>query len=81
MQEGGSALSVASKLDCSDYGTLVDVGGASGSLLADLLEHHPHLHGILFDLPQVWYFPIELAASLNGHGPQATGDMHQGECQ
>lgn len=53
LQEGGGALSVASHLDCSQYGTLVDVGGASGSLLAEVLERHPRLHGILFDLPQV----------------------------
>ncbi|KAK9826326.1 hypothetical protein WJX74_009202 [Apatococcus lobatus] len=51
--EGGGALSVASQLDCSQYGTLVDVGGASGSLLAEVLDRHSNLHGILFDLPQV----------------------------
>lgn len=31
---------------------LVDVGGGRGHLLASLLERNPHLHGILYDLPQ-----------------------------
>ncbi|MGH3794033.1 MAG: methyltransferase [Pseudonocardiaceae bacterium] len=32
---------------------VVDVGGGNGLLLARLLERHPHLRGIVFDLPQV----------------------------
>ena len=32
--------------------TVVDVGGGNGSLLAGLLERHPGLHGIVFDLPE-----------------------------
>jgi O-methyltransferase domain len=31
----------------------IDIGGSSGSLLAALLQRHPHSSGILFDLPQV----------------------------
>jgi hypothetical protein len=30
----------------------VDVGGGNGSLLLALLERHPALHGIVFDLPE-----------------------------
>ena len=32
--------------------TVVDVGGGTGSLLAEILRAHPHLHGILVDLPR-----------------------------
>jgi ubiquinone/menaquinone biosynthesis C-methylase UbiE len=32
---------------------LVDVGGGDGSLLVALLDKHPTIHGVLFDLPQV----------------------------
>jgi O-methyltransferase domain/Dimerisation domain len=32
--------------------TVVDVGGGNGSLLAGLLEQHPGLRGIVFDLPE-----------------------------
>jgi O-methyltransferase domain/Dimerisation domain len=35
-----------------DGETVVDVGGGNGSLLAELLEIHPGLHGIVFDLPE-----------------------------
>ena len=32
--------------------TVVDVGGGNGSLLAKLLERHPGMRGIVFDLPE-----------------------------
>jgi O-methyltransferase domain/Dimerisation domain len=31
---------------------VVDVGGGNGSLLLALLEHHPQMRGIVFDLPE-----------------------------
>ena len=34
-------------------GTVVDVGGGNGTLLATLLAEHPQLHGVLFDQPHV----------------------------
>ena len=33
--------------------TIVDIGGGHGALLAAVLRAHPHLAGILFDLPSV----------------------------
>jgi hypothetical protein len=39
--------------DFSGFGTIVDVGGGRGALLASLLAAHPHQHGVLFDLPHV----------------------------
>jgi len=32
--------------------TVVDVGGGNGSLLGALVERHPEMHGIVFDLPE-----------------------------
>ena len=32
--------------------TIVDVGGGNGSLLLALLERHPQMRGIVFDLPE-----------------------------
>ncbi len=32
--------------------TLVDVGGGTGAMLAEILRTQPHLHGILVDLPR-----------------------------
>jgi len=35
------------------FDTIADMGGGIGSLLAKLLEVHPTVHGVLFDLPGV----------------------------
>lgn len=32
--------------------TIVDVGGGTGAMLAEILRAHPHLHGTLVDLPR-----------------------------
>ena len=45
--------SVLEAYDFSRFGTVVDVGGGRGALLAALLAAHPHQHGVLFDLPHV----------------------------
>jgi hypothetical protein len=39
-------------LDWRGDETVVDVGGGNGSLLVGLLERHPGLRGIVFDLPE-----------------------------
>ncbi len=39
--------------DCSTVGTVADVGGAHGVLLAAILDANPAARGILFDLPHV----------------------------
>ena len=39
--------------DFSRFGTVVDVGGGQGALLAAILAAHPVLRGVLFDLPHV----------------------------
>jgi hypothetical protein len=33
--------------------TIVDLGGADGAVLASILPAHPHMRGVLFDLPHV----------------------------
>ena len=42
---------VAAAYDFSRLGTVVDVGGSAGQLLAAILERYPQLRGILFDRP------------------------------
>ena len=44
------AQSVASTLDFSGLGVVMDVGGGHGELLATILAQQPSLHGVLFDL-------------------------------
>jgi hypothetical protein len=39
--------------DFSGIGVLADIGGGNGSTLVGILERHPEMRGILFDLPGV----------------------------
>jgi SAM-dependent methyltransferase len=39
--------------DWSGVGRVADVGGGTGTALAAVLAAHPHLHGVLFDRPDV----------------------------
>src|SRR5262249_37851907 len=50
---GEEPAAVAAAYDFSKVGTIVDVGGATGHLLATLLQRYPTPRGILFDLPHV----------------------------
>src|SRR5260370_10443823 len=47
------APTVAGAYDFSATQALVDVGGGHGQMLASILQAHPTLHGVLFDLPHV----------------------------
>jgi len=47
------APTVAAAYDFSATQTLVDVGGGHGQMLASILQTHPTLYGVLFDLPNV----------------------------
>jgi O-methyltransferase/methyltransferase family protein len=51
-----SAATIRAVLEAFDFaqaGTLVDVGGGTGELLAAILAANPTLRGVLFDLPHV----------------------------
>ncbi len=47
------ATAIADAYNFADSGTVVDVGGGDGTLLAVLLKAYPSLHGVLFDQPAV----------------------------
>ncbi len=47
------AQAVAASYDFSGFNTIVDVGGAQGSLISTIVRANPHLKGILFDLPEI----------------------------
>jgi hypothetical protein len=49
----GVRAAVALDRDWSDTSVVADIGGGNGALLAGLLGAHPHLRGIVFDLPHV----------------------------
>jgi hypothetical protein len=50
---GPNFRALARKFDFSRYGTLADIGGATGQLSCIVAEQHPHLACLSFDLPVV----------------------------
>ena len=50
---GAEPPAVAAAYDFSAFETVVDVGGATGNLLAAILARHARPRGVLFDLPHV----------------------------
>jgi O-methyltransferase domain/Dimerisation domain len=50
---GSEPPAVAAAYDFSEFGTIIDVGGATGNLLSNILGRYPKPRGILFDLPHV----------------------------
>jgi hypothetical protein len=70
---------IVASYDFSAVGTLVDVGGGHGATLAAILERHPSLRGILYDLPPVAGQAGRLeAAGLAGRCTVIGGDMLAG---
>lgn len=47
------ARAVVDAYDFSTVGTVVDVGGGHGTLLAEILKGNPSVRGVLFDMPHV----------------------------
>lgn len=72
---------VTAAFDFSKLGTLVDVGGSHGHLLAAILKANPKVKGVLFDLPQVLEqarkAPYVGARELAGRIELAPGDFFQ----
>jgi hypothetical protein len=50
---GAEPAAVAEAYDFSNLKTIVDVGGATGNLLAGILAKYPSARGVLYDLPHV----------------------------
>jgi len=55
-------------VDFGRFGTVVDVGGGNGALLAALLTAHPGMRGVLFDQPHVVAAaePVERCEAVGG---------------
>jgi hypothetical protein len=62
---GAEPEAVANAYDFSQAETVVDIGGATGNLLAAILSHHRKPRGILFDLPHV---VADAPALIRAHG-------------
>ena len=62
---GPETPAVAAAYDFSRFRTVVDVGGATGNMVAAILSRHPNVRGVLYDLPHVVRDAPEL---LKAHG-------------
>ena len=61
--------------------TIVDVGGADGTVLAAILAAHPHMRGVLFDLPHViTSAPKPSPATASRTGPTAWQATSSNRC-
>jgi O-methyltransferase domain/Dimerisation domain len=49
----GQAERIVAAYDFSQFGTVVDVGGGDGTLLAEILRANPGVWGVLYDRPDV----------------------------
>jgi hypothetical protein len=74
------AQALARTYDFGGVERLVDVGGGEGGLLCAVLQAHPHLSGVVFDLPSV----VEgarrrlLEAGLTDRAEAVSGDFFEG---
>jgi SAM-dependent methyltransferase len=64
----GHNEAVAQAYDFGPFARVVDVGGGHGQLLSNILIRHPHLSGVLFDLPA----GIQMARARGGNFPPNT---------
>ncbi|MET0578593.1 MAG: methyltransferase [Ilumatobacteraceae bacterium] len=44
---------IVATIDFSPYQTIADIAGGRGHLVRAIVDHHPHVQGILFELPHV----------------------------
>lgn len=66
---GAEPPAVAAAYDFSTFRTVVDVGGASGNMLAAILARHPEPRGLLFDRPHV---VVDAEQLLRAHSDRVT---------
>ncbi len=59
-----AARAMAEKFSWDRYKSFADVGGAQGGIAAQIAMAHPHLNGIVFDLPAVKPIAEEYVRSL-----------------
>jgi SAM-dependent methyltransferase len=79
---GASSLPIAKVMTACDFSRsriVVDVGGGHGSLLAAVLQAHPHLRGVVFDLPEVVLgaLPVLEKAGVSDRASTVGGDFFE----
>ena len=65
-RSGGENAAVLAAYDFTAVDSVTDVGGGEGSLLRTVLGAHPHLRGVLFEMPHV----VEMARTALASAPE-----------
>lgn len=76
-----SAPALVATYDWKRFKRIVDVGGGHGFLLGAILQANPHVHGTIFDLPDVVRgatIPAELKGRLDTAGGDFTKEVPAG---
>ena len=73
---GAEPPAVAEAYDFSPFKTVVDVGGATGNMLAAILSRHAGPRGVLFDRPQV---VLDAPALLEARGVNSRVTIEPGD--
>ena len=73
---GAEPPAVAAAYDFSNFKTVVDVGGATGNMLAAILARHAEPRGVLFDMPHV---VGDAAALLKERGVESRVTIEAGD--
>ncbi|TWP50548.1 SAM-dependent methyltransferase [Lentzea tibetensis] len=68
---------VTAAYDFPDHAVVVDVGGGRGGLLRSILLQHPHVTGVLFDLPSVVDDHVLDEPDLAGRWRVESGDFFE----
>lgn len=72
---GRETAAVLDAYDFTPFRKLIDLGGGNGSQLIEMLERHPHLSGVVFDLPHV----VDRAReAISSAGLSARASVHGG---
>ena len=50
---GAETAAMVEAFDFSHFGTVIDVGGGNGTVIAAILQRYPSVRGVLYDLPHV----------------------------
>ena len=72
---GAEPPAVAKPYDFSTLGVIIDVGGATGNMLAHILSRYPQPKGVLFDRPHV---VSEAPAFLSARGVESRVSIKHG---
>ena len=72
-----AAPAIAAAYDFGRFGTVMDLGGGVGYLLASILERSPSARGILFDRPSVLAAAKEVVAGLGSRIELLEGDFFE----